>query len=153
MASGTIYGSTGNQYIDSKIEWSSTTNNTDNTSTVTAKLYYKRNNTGYTTKGTGSFSITIDGTKQTTTAYLTITESAWVLAFTAAKIVSHNDDGTKAITISATGSIPDTSLTSTSCSGRISLNTIPRASTISSAINKNLGTACKVASESNSIQI
>lgn len=144
MASGTIYGSTANQYIDSKIVWSSVANNSANTSSVTAKLYYKRNNTGFTTSGTGSFSVTINGQKESASAYLSITENAWVLAVSATKTVSHNNDGTKAITISATGSIPDTTLTSTSCSGRVSLDTIPRASTITSALNKNLDSVCEV---------
>lgn len=144
MADGKIYGSTGNQYIDAKIEWSSTTNNTTNTSSVTAKLYYKRNNTGFTTYGSGSFSITIDGEKQTQSATLTITESTWVLAMTATKTVSHSNDGTKSITISATGSISGTTLTSTSCTGRVALDTIPRASTITSAGNVTLGNACNV---------
>ena len=109
MASGTIYGSTGNQYIDSKIEWTSTANNSANTSSVTAKLYYKRNNTGFTTSGTGSFTLSIDGQTQTVSAYLSITGSAWVLAASASKTISHNGDGTKSITISATGLIPSTS--------------------------------------------
>lgn len=144
MASGTIYGSTGNQYIDSKIEWTSTANNSANTSSVTASLYYKRNNTGFQTQGTGSFSITIDGQKTSASKYMTITGSAWVLAVTATKTVNHNDDGTKAITISATGSIPDTTLSSTSCSGRVSLDSIARASTLTSAANKTLGSACSI---------
>ena len=58
---GTIYGSTSNQYIDAKIEWSYTQDNDANTSTVTATLYYKRNNTDYITHGSGGFTITIDG--------------------------------------------------------------------------------------------
>ena len=136
MASGTIYGSTGNQYIDSKIEWSATANTSANTSSVTASLYYKRNNTGFETKGTGNFAISIDGQSASTSKYMTITGSSWVLAVTATKTVSHNGDGTKAITISASGSIPDTTLSSTSCSGRVSLDTIPRASTLTSASNK-----------------
>ena len=144
MASGTIYGSTGNQYIDSKIEWSSTANNTANTSTVTASLYYKRNNTGFTTSGTGSFSLTIDGQSQSASKYLTITESGWVLAIAITKTVAHNLDGTKTITISASGSIPNTSLSSTACSGRVSLDTIPRASTITSAYAATLGSRCKI---------
>lgn len=144
MASGTIYGSTGNQYIDSKIEWSSTANTSANTSTVTASLYYKRNNTGFTTQGTGSFVLTIDGQKTSASKHMTITGSAWVLAVSATKTVSHNDDGSKSITISATGSIPDTSLSSTSCSGRVSLDNIARASKIASAANKNLGSACSI---------
>ena len=145
MAGGTIYGSTGNQYIDAKIVWTSTANNSANTSSVTAKLYYKRNNTGFKTYGTGNFSITIDGEKQSVSEVLTITESAWVLAMTATKTVSHGNDGKKSITISATGSISGTTLTSTSCSGRVALDTIPRASTITSAGSVTLGNACSVA--------
>ena len=144
MASDTIYGSTGNQYIDSKIVWSSTKNDSSNTSSVTASLYYKRNNTGFTTQGTGNFSITIDGQTTSASKYMTITENAWVLAATATKTVSHNTDGTKAITISASGSIPNTSLSSTSCSGRATLDTIARASTLTSASNKKLDTTCSI---------
>ena len=143
MASGTIYGSTGNQYIDSKIEWSSTPNNSANTSSVTAKLYFKRNNTGYITSGTGSFTLSIDGQTQTVSAYLSIGTS-WVLAASASKTINHNGDGTKAITISASGSIPSTTLTSTSCSGRVSLDTIPRASSISAAYAVTVGNKCKI---------
>ena len=130
MAGATINGSTGNQYIDAKIVWSSTPDNQANKSTVTAALYYKRNNTGFTTSGTGTFSITIDGTKTSVTKSLTITNSDWVKAVEATKTVDHNKDGTKSITISATGSISGTTLSSTSCSGTANLDTIPRASTI-----------------------
>ena len=111
MAKGTITGSTGNEYIDAKVEWSSTPNTLTNKSTVTAALYYKRNNTGYTTYGTGTFSITINGTKASATKSLTITEDAWVKAVENTITVSHNSDGAKSITISASGSISGTSLT------------------------------------------
>jgi hypothetical protein len=145
MASGTIYGSTGNQYIDSKIEWSSTPDNSANTSSVTAKLYYKRNNTGFVTSGSGYFSITIDGQSESAFASLNIKESSWVLAVTVTKTVSHNVDGSKSLTISSTGgSIMGTTLTSTSCSGRITLDTIPRASSITSANSVTLGSKCKI---------
>ena len=144
MASGTIYGSTGNQYIDAKIEWSSSTDTTANKSTVTAALYYKRNNTGYVTYGTGTFSITINGVKTNATKVMNITESAWVKAVEATVSVGHNSDGTKSISISATGSMPDTSLSSTAVSGTVKLDTIPRASSIASALNRALGEACSV---------
>ena len=144
MASGTINGSTGNQYIDSKIEWSATADTSANTSTVTAKLYYKRNNTGFTTSGTGSFSLTIGGTKKTASKYMEITGSAWALAMEASATITHGSDGSKSITISATGSIPDTTLSSTSCSGTAKLDTIPRASSITSAAAVTLGKACSV---------
>lgn len=144
MASGTIYGSTGNQYIDSKIEWTSTANNSANTSSVTAKLYYKRNNTGFTTSGTGTFTISIDGVQSSESKTLNITENAWVLAVSGTATVNHKDDGTKSIVINASGSIPSTTLSSTSCSGSVKLDTIPRASTISSLPNKQLDTNCEI---------
>jgi hypothetical protein len=144
MASGVIHGSTGNQYIDAKIEWSSTPNTEANKSSVKASLYYKRNNIGYTTSGTGTFSITINGEKTGVTKTLNITEHGWVLAVEATATVTHNSDGSKAIGISATGDIPGTSLSSTNVVGTVNLDTIPRASDISSAANKSLGEACSI---------
>lgn len=144
MASGTITGSTGNQYIDSRIVWSSTATTSTNSSKVTATLQYKRNNTGFTTYGTGSFSITINGSKTSVSKYMTITEDAWVTAVSATVTVNHNSDGSKSITISGSGSMPDTSLTSTSCSGTAKLDTIPRASTITSSSSVTLGNKCSV---------
>jgi hypothetical protein len=132
MASGTILGSTSNSYIDAKIEWSSSANTTANKSTVTAALYYKRNNTGYETYGTGTFSITINGTPFSATKVINITGSAWVKAVEGSVAVSHNSDGSKSIAISGAGNMPDTSLTSTSVSGTAKLDTIPRASSLDS---------------------
>ena len=143
MPSGTIKGTTGNDYIDSKIEWSYTQDTNANTSTVTAVLYYKRNNSGFTTGGTGTFSISIAGTIKSATKSLTITENAWVEAVRNTITVSHNVDGTKSITIYASGSIPSTTLTSTTCSGTVTLTTIPRASQITSAWGT-VGGACNV---------
>ena len=145
MASGTILGSTGNQYIDSKIEWSSTVIiNSSNSSEVTATLYYKRNNSGFTTSGTGTFSITIDGSTKTATKTMSIDENAWVSAMTYTKTVIHNDYGKKLVKFSATGSIPSTTLSSTTCSGSGSLDEIPRASEITRIGDITLGGACDV---------
>lgn len=144
MPSGTIIGSTDNQYIDAKIEWSATTITASNSSKVTAALYYKRNNTGFQTHGTGTFSITIGGYKSSVTKYLTITENAWVKAVEATVTISHDTDGSKSVTISSSGSISGTSLSSTMCSDTVDLETIPRASSISSASNTTLGKACSI---------
>lgn len=144
--SGTINGLTGNQYIDAKIVWSATQFVSGNYSLVTATLYYKRNNTGYTTSGTWNGSITINGSKQTgSKSGMSITGSSWVQAIQYKDVkVPHNSNGTKSITISATGSISGTSLSSTSVSGTVTLNTIPRASTITSAANVTLGNKCSI---------
>ena len=131
MASGTITGKTSNEYIDVRIVWSSTPTTDTNTSKVTASLQYKRNNTGYTTYGTGSFSLSIAGSKATATKTVTITENAWVTVLTSTRTVEHNDDGSLSIKIAGTGSIGGTSLESTSCSDTVDLDTIPRASDFS----------------------
>ena len=144
MAIKTIYGTTSNQYIESAIDWDYTSNVETNASTVTAKLYYRRTNSGYTTSGTGSFSITIDGKTQSKTGVHLDISNAWVLAMTATVTVPHDPDGTKKITISAAGNLPPSSLTETYCSDTVTLNTIPRASTIDSASNVTIGNACSV---------
>lgn len=130
--SGTINGSTDNQYIDSKIEWSATQSIDGNYSMVTATLYYSRNNTGFTTSGTWSGSITINGTTKSDSGYLSITYNSNTKAITNTVKVPHNTDGTKTITISATGSISGTTLSGTSVSSSVTLNTIPRAATLNS---------------------
>ena len=144
MASGTILGTTNNQYIDSKIEWSSKANNDTNNSQVTASLYFRRNNTGYTTEGTGSFTLNIGGQKTTVTDKHLVIQNSWVVAVVASATITHDSNGSKSITISATGSLPPTSLQSVSCSGTAKLDAIPRASTITSATDKNLGDKCSV---------
>ena len=143
MASGTINGSTGNEYIDAKVVWSSKADTGANTSAVTAALYYLRLN-NYTTYGEGSFSITVNGEKTVKTNNITITDDGWVTAMEVTVPVKHDSDGGKSVAISAAGSIPGTTLSSTSVSGVAVLDTIPRASSITSAGNVTLGKACNV---------
>lgn len=140
MASGTIYGTTANKTIDSKIEWSATSSVANNNSVVTASLWYRRNNTwsGTATGGTGTVSVTIDGQSGSAKVSLTVpNDKSWVKAIEVTKTVSHNSDGTRSITISASGSLPPSSLTSTTCSGTAVLDNIPRQATITSAPNFN----------------
>lgn len=144
MASGTINGSTNNQYIKCKIEWTSTKNVSANTSSVTAKLYYWRTNTGYRTYGAEKYTLTINGvSKSVERSYsegIELTNSTPVLAHTFTTTVSHNADGKKSITIKATGGKTSGSFTSTTCSGTATLDTIPRKS-ILSVSNGTLGAA------------
>ncbi len=132
--SGTITGTTSNQYISSKIVWSATQNKTENYSTVTATLYYSRTNSGYTTYGTWAGSITINGQTTQASKSLTITQNSNTEAISATVRVPHNADGSKSITISATGGISGTSFNSTSISKSVTLDTIPRATTLYSPI-------------------
>lgn len=143
MASGTISGTTNNDGIASKIVWSSAADVDANTSAVTATLYYKRLN-NYTTYGTGSFTISIGGTDKTESKYITIKYGEWTAVITLSVTVSHASDGTKSVAISAEGGIDGTTLESTDCGDTVTLDTIPRASTISSVSNRTLGNDCKV---------
>lgn len=131
MASGTITGTTSNDNIEVKIEWSSVTRSSDNKSDVTAALYYRKTITDSPTYGTGEFSITINGTKTSASKYLTI-NTGWVKAVEATVTVRHTTDGSKTITISATGSISGTTLTKTTVSGSATLDKIARATRLNS---------------------
>lgn len=127
----TINGTTSNEYIDAKIIYSTATEAAGQYTTITAALYYKRNNTGFTTTGTGTFTISINGTQKTETKTLTITENAWVKAIEFSKKVEVPTNGTVSVAISASGSIPSTTLTSTNVSQTFYIN-VPRATTIDS---------------------
>ena len=127
--SGNFSGSTGNQYIYPEIYWSAVQSVDGNYSDVTATLYYSRSNSGYTTTGTWSGGITINGSRTSGSRYLSISYHSETMAISATVRVYHDADGSKAITISADGAINGTSLSSTSISAAITLDTIPRATT------------------------
>jgi len=153
MASGTITGTTSNEYITARITWTSTPNTTNNTSTVKATLAYKKNSTYGNATYSREFdgSITINGNKMTididrsasNRIYL-YSDAGWVTMGTHTVTVAHTSDGSKSITISATGGMSGTSFTSTSCSGKVELDTIPRASSITSASAVTLGNKCSI---------
>lgn len=145
MASGTITGTTANERIDSKIEWTSTPNNDGNYSNLTLKLYFRRNNTGFSTEGTGTFTLKAGSLSDTSESIHIKIQESWVLAHSATFKIDHDPDGGKSITVSASGSLPPSSLTSVSCSKTISLDTIPRASSIDSISSSvNIGSACTI---------
>lgn len=138
MASGQINVSTNNQYINGKITWSSTTDINNNQSTVTATLYLSRNNTGYTTSGSGTFTLNINGNSKSNSASFTISYNSNTVMVTHSVVVPHNADGSMSIVISCSGGMPGTSLTSTSGSATVALDTIPRASSITAFPNFNI---------------
>lgn len=129
--SGAFTGTSGNQYIFPTIKWSAVQSVDGNYSDVTATLYYSRTNSGYTTTGTWSGGITINGSRTSGSRYLEIYYQSGTLAISATVRVYHDADGSKSVTISADGAISGTSLSSTSISATVTLNTIPRASAIS----------------------
>lgn len=134
--SGTITGSTNNAQIAARIEWSATQNVANNTSTITAILKYKRNNTGYITEGGFNGSITINGVKKSlSVSHISITESGWTEAGRHSVVVAHNNDGSKTTTLAATGEVYGTTLDSTYINGSITLDTIYKKASITAAPN------------------
>lgn len=126
---GSFTGSTSNEYVQPKIVWSAKQSISGNYSNVTATLYYSRTNTGYTTHGTWSGSITINGTQATAKKIIEITYNSNTVAISSTVQVKHNADGKKSITISASGGISGTTMTSTTISSTVTLDTIARATT------------------------
>lgn len=127
--SGAFTGTTGNQYIFPTIKWSAVQSIDGNYSDVTATLYYSRSNSGYTTSGTWSGGITIDGQWTAGSRRIDVGYQSGSLAMSVTVRVYHNADGSRNVTISAAGYISGTSLTSTDISQAVTLDTIPRATT------------------------
>ena len=154
MASSTInfpQSSASGKYIIGKVEWTSTPNNSANTSDITCKLYVRKGDTTQKltipTEGTWNYSLNVNGSNVTGSASLSVLES-WVLVYTRTVTgIGHDGDGSKSITIS--GSVSAPSITSfaghtTSGSGTATFDKIPRAAAISSVGNVTLGNACNV---------
>lgn len=141
MASGSIAGTTGNKYIKARIDWSSTSNTLNNQSSVTADLYYAKSSSSTgATYGDGSFTITINGSSKTINTRITLNPNdAWVKVGSHTVTVAHTSDGSKSITISATGGIPGLTFSSTNCSATVILDKIPRATTPTFGSNLTIG--------------
>lgn len=133
-----LSGETSNEYIDARVKVVIESSIATNSSKVTASLQYQRNNTGFTTSGTGTFSVRFyagskllgesKGSKQ-----ITITSDSWVTARSYSMTFEHDSDGNHAeVQASCEGSIPGTTLTSSSARTLISFPTIPRATSIDS---------------------
>ncbi len=135
--SGYFYGSTNNEMIQSRIDWVATQSVTGNYSDITATLTYSRTNAGYTTEGYWAGALTIGGNTATASGvHVAITYNSQTVALTHTARVYHNDDGTMAVTISATGGIRNpssSSLQSTAISQQVTLDTIPRRTELSDA--------------------
>lgn len=131
MASGSFTGTTSNKYITARIVWSSTANLTNNTSSVTATLSYKKSSSSTSaTYGGGEFSIKINGVSKAFDKHIRLeANNLWVTAGSFTTTVEHTSDGSKSIQISGHGGIPGLSFSSTSCSATVILDKIPRATT------------------------
>ena len=156
--SGTINGTVTQKsnYFSFYISWSATQNVSENYSDVTVKTYWKTSNTyqDFDTVGSRNASITINGTAASISKVFAVYWSKVgnpYLIQTATQRVYHNSDGTKSITISARANgyaaswgPSSSAATSADCtaSGTITLDTIPRASSLSlSASSVNVGSS------------
>ena len=137
---------TGTNSISGQIVWSETATNTNNnTSTVTAKLVYTCNGGATTGGGRSSFTITINGVTSTYTGEFSISPGTSKEVFggtygsVVSQLITHNNDGTKSITISGGGYVEyyDTTsktwkktagLSASSGSGTVALTTLARQS-------------------------
>ena len=130
MASGTISGTTSNQYITVRAVWSSTKNESANNSSVSVTLQARKSSSSSdATSVTATWYLVING--QTTSVHKKITvnpNNSWVTIMSTTKTVAHNTDGKKTITISAKSKADtsDSSWQSTSLSGSAVLDNIPR---------------------------
>lgn len=138
MASGQFTVVTSNANVDGKVTWSSTPNTSGNYSDVYVEMRLWRSNTGYTTYGTGNFTVNVNGTPvSVSNKSFTLTYNSNTLILSGTVRVTHNSDGKKSITISWSGSSDVFSVTSGS--GTAVLDTIPRASSITSSANWTAG--------------
>lgn len=106
----------------------SNVNTANNTSVVTAKLYYYGNGVSWS-NDRQPYRIVIDGTTYSGTSSFSTSTSAQLLG-TASKTVTHNDNGAKTVSVSASFAT-DVSLGTLTTSGNITLTTISRLSSLS----------------------
>lgn len=138
MATSSTFDTT-NTYIKYRIVVTETsTSVSDNTSTVNVKVQAWRTN-NYTTNYGGSCSCSIDGVSYSSSwSYpdKPIKLNSYTELFNRDVVISHNDDGTKSIYVSA--SIEEGNVFHSSTNGfTVSLTNIPRKATITSAPNFN----------------
>lgn len=138
-------------YIISKIVCDATADYGLNNSDVTCRIYVHKGNDStlltIPTSGTWAYSMNINGKAFSGSVKKDVLLDWVLLATVSVSDIAHNDDGTKTIAISGSVTAPSTSVVAnhnTSGSGNFSLDTVPRASTITSAGNVTLGNACNV---------
>lgn len=106
----------------------SNVNTANNTSVVTANLYYYGNGVSWS-NDRQPYRIIIDGTAYSGRSSFSTSTSAQLLG-TASKTVTHNDNGAKTVTVSASFAT-DVSLGTLTTSSNITLTTISRLSSLS----------------------
>lgn len=145
MASGNFSSSTGTN-LNLYITWSSTTNVSANTSSVTVNVYSR----SYTINGNALADsyVTVNGNTKSLSG-ISLSQSVSNLTdkllTTYTVTVPHNSDGTKSITIKANiefnGTVSGKYLSDITASKTVTLDTIPRSSTLSIPTSVNTGSS------------
>lgn len=125
-----------------KFSWTMTQDLENNTSTISWKLTGSRKNNAYV--NAGGFKVTIDGeTVYSKSTSYRIELYNGTLVASGTKTLTHNSDGTRTFEVYAEGGLYYYAVNCTG-SETFTLDSIPRASTITSASNVTLGNACSV---------
>ncbi len=144
-SSGSFSGSIRDGHYKLRVDWLQSKNVSANTSTVTCKLYLV-NDWSLNISGRSDNKCTIDGTALTYASPAISTTGTHLLG-TVSRTVSHASDGIKSLTISAVfyirATLSGTYYDSISASANITLDSIPRASSVSAA-NMTMVTAGKI---------
>lgn len=130
---GKFSGTTSNSRIKPTITWTAAQSVEGNWSDITAILTYSRTNTGYITGGKWKGSITIGEQTFSESKTIEITHNSNTEAMRATVRVYHDDYGQKTLNIRAAGAISGSTLTKTTISQEVTLDTIARASAVSAA--------------------
>lgn len=148
MASGN-FSSTSYNGFSLYVEWSSTSNISENSSNVTARVYVK--SYGLRATALSDSYIIINGNKKNWTHTFNIAntstlQTTHVTDYTVT--VPHNSDGTKSITIKANmefnGTYGGTYISDLTASKTVTLDTIPRASSFSIPSSINTGSSLSI---------
>lgn len=143
--------STTNNYVKFKVRIKEISYDTiANTSEVTVSVYAYRTNSGYTTYGSGTIDVEIEGTNYHASISPTITDSNTTL-FSRTLTVAHETDGTLILNTSTewrinapgSGSYNYTGTTSAKDFNK-ALSTIPRGSTITAPDSADMGSAISI---------
>lgn len=157
MASGTIAFDRSNptgSYLEGKIEWTSVANKDANTSDLIIQIYVRKRATNQQltvpTTGAWRYAFTVNGQaiEGKSGGNTSVLQTFVLIATRTIKSIAHNADGTKNVSI--VGFVQGPSISDgykdkrSECNAVAKMDTIPRASQITSASNVTLGNTCNV---------
>ena len=135
------YSSGKGDYIYLEFAWSVTDTSVEkNQKTIYWELRGKRTASGYATSG--PFEVTIDGEVKTYDSRINLYNGTVVASGN--KTFTHKSDGTRSFDVSVRGGVYYSDINTCTGSKTFTLDTIPRASAITSAANVTLGNKCSV---------